>query len=106
MVPSEPGTQSEQQRVEASSRLLARKAEIVTAWKERLKRDVPPAKSLPDPLLRDEVPDWLDRLAQTLASADAPFRLRKISIAAAEHGRQRADLDFDLNELLYEYVAL
>jgi PAS domain S-box-containing protein len=106
MAPSEPGPQAEERDVDASSRLLARKAEIITAWKERLKRDVPPAKNLPDPMLRDEVPDWIDRLAQTLASADAPFRLRKISIAAAEHGRQRADLDFDLNELLYEYVAL
>lgn len=91
---------------DVSGQLLLNKDRVIQVWEDRLRREIPAARALPEPLLKNSLPGWLDRLIAALAAPDSNVKLEKLSSKSREHGSQRADLHFDLNELLYEYTIL
>jgi PAS domain S-box-containing protein len=84
----------------------ANKAEIVRLWSIRLRESSAYPRPLPQPILLDSVPEWIDRLGQYFRQPDSPFKLQKLANRAREHGRQRADVRFDLDRVLFEYAIL
>lgn len=91
---------------EVSVRVELNKERVIEIWEERLRREIPSARSLSEPLLKNSLPGWLDRLVKTLAVPESTVKLEKLSTKSREHGSQRAEMQFDLNELLYEYTIL
>ncbi len=89
-----------------SQLLLNHKNEVIQSWKERLRARLPVVRNMPEPILLDSLPEWLDGVIRSLASPAAPLKLQRISEKAKKHGRQRVDQNFDLNQVLYEYVVL
>ncbi|MBX3020076.1 MAG: PAS domain-containing protein [Bdellovibrionales bacterium] len=89
-----------------SERVLLNKDEVIRIWEERLRREVPQARGLPEPLLRNSLPQWLDHLSQALENPESRYKLERLSITSRAHGAERADIHFDLNELIYEYTVL
>jgi hypothetical protein len=94
------------QDVEVSSRLLQDKDAIVKMWEARLRRDLPQVRNISEPMLRDELPEWLDNLIAALATPDNHLKLVGVSEFAKNHGRVRTAVNFNLNQLLYEYEVL
>lgn len=91
---------------QVACRLSANKGELVESWLQRLRADVPSAKKLTQPMLLDSLPGWLDWMIQALSNPSASFDLQKLKAKAKEHGRDRTDYDFQIEELLHEYVVL
>lgn len=91
---------------EVARRLAANKQELIKSWRQRLRADVPSAKNLTQPVLLDSLPSWLDWMIQALYNPDARIDLQKLKSKAKEHGRDRTDYDFEIEELLHEYVVL
>jgi PAS domain S-box-containing protein len=83
----------------------ASKASILDEW-ERSVRELPIARHLPHPVLVDEIPEILDRMAamaDDLANGRKPVALQ---LSADAHARARLEVGFDLREVMAEYAAL
>jgi PAS domain S-box-containing protein len=89
-----------------AARLLARKKEIIQQWEKQVKAEISKAREIPELLLRDSLPYWLDHLASALASPEKDYEWEKVNSIAMEHGGQRARVDFDFGELLLEFIVL
>jgi PAS domain S-box-containing protein len=81
-----------------------RSSAIVDSW-ERAVRSLPPAGDLPIPLVRDEVPDVLRRIADLVDHADRQT-VRKAEGVSECHAWQRLGVGFELAHVLMEYSIL
>ncbi len=87
--------------------LSERSDDIAEQWLGRVRSDskVPSADKLSQPRLMDSVPEVLDQVFAVAGGAAEAIEMDKIGFAE-EHGRDRADLDFDPRELVREYQVL
>ena len=79
---------------------------LLSRWREQV-RQLPSAKRLDTPTLNDHIPQLLDELAKALRSKSEqtiPDALREGTPPA--HGLQRAQDDFDIEEVVAEYNIL
>jgi signal transduction histidine kinase len=86
--------------------------EILKGWSARVLSDpcIAEANKLPEPLLRDHVPELLDELCTALDRSDAPVGASRESADQAEtsreHGRQRFDQGYSTTSVLREISLL
>lgn len=91
----------------ASDRIRAHRDQIIQLWHERVLLAIPAAKEHNYAQLRNSLPEFLDRLADSLS----PDRLQPTSAPTAhvsrKHAGQRASLkDYTLDQVLREYRIL
>ena len=87
-------------------RLLDRHANvIVERWCERAQEEIPDAKRVHREALRDQLPRFVNALAEALMHAGDPSPGR-YSQAATEHGQQRWNTKWSLEELVRDYQLL
>lgn len=82
------------------------RASLLSRWREQV-RQLPSARRLATPALNDHIPQLLDELAMALRSGaeqTIPAALREGTPPA--HGLQRAQEDFDIEEVVAEYNIL
>jgi diguanylate cyclase (GGDEF)-like protein len=81
--------------------------EITRSWVAavRADRSIPSAEDLAEPLLLDAVPLVLDEILQVIQLDDSKIEHERIC-SAARHGRERAQENFDIRELVREYQLL
>src|SRR5687768_12384522 len=81
--------------------------EITRRWVEavRADRSIPSAENLEEPLLLDAVPLVLDEILRVVDVDGHKIEHEKIC-SAARHGRERAQEQFDVRELVREYQLL
>jgi signal transduction histidine kinase/ActR/RegA family two-component response regulator len=88
-----------------AAHLRASKESVMQRWLAAVRGDpahIPSATSLPEPQLRDHIPDLLDELVKAVADGST----RGVEGEAREHGRQRWGDGFDISELLREHTLL
>lgn len=83
----------------AATTLRLRREAIITEWEGRVRAQVPHARTLPRRSLRDHVPILLEELAEELEHSAEPK-------AARAHGRERAEQDFCLGDMLEDLSLL
>ena len=92
--------------IRLSEFLRAHREQILDLW-ERDVRELPKARPLERPFLRDHLPELLDRIAQLCAEREtrgiSPAPPRR---AAEIHAFTRLDQGFDLGEVALEYSLL
>jgi signal transduction histidine kinase len=86
-----------------AQRIRDRKSAIVERW-DQLVRVHHIARSLPEPVLRDSMPQLLERLAD--AASEERQEPVDVGEPAAKHAAQRLTLGFELGELVEEYADL
>ena len=89
--------------------LVARREVIIRVFAERVRASSLEAAGLPEALLRDGLPAFLDRLAADLdreALPEEPANHRDPAWSGGEHGEQRQALGFDVVELAREWAVL
>lgn len=79
------------------------KTRILERWEAGVRR-LPSAEHLHKPSLQDLIPGLLDEIVISLRAG--AVETRDEILAAAEHGRHRFDLGFDLREVAQEYKLL
>lgn len=81
--------------------------EITQSWiaAVRADRSIPSADALEEPLLLDAVPLVLDEILRVVEVDESKIEHEKIC-SAARHGRDRAQEQFDVRELVREYQIL
>jgi signal transduction histidine kinase len=92
----------------AADRLMQSKEKILRQWLQNAKRELPSAQYQSSPVLRDELPAFLDEIADALnphsptsVACDANVEVCR------EHGEQRAGLtQYSLKEVIQEYMLL
>lgn len=92
----------------AGQLLLAEKERLLRIWQRRVRDDpdVPEAERLPEPLLRDDMPGFVDGLARALGCADlvdASDAVVKAEACAKEHARQRISEQYGVRSALREW---
>lgn len=82
-------------------------AEITQSWLDAVRADrrIPSAYALEEPLLLDAVPLVLDEILRVVEVDVSKIEHEKIC-SAARHGRERAQEQFDVRELVREYQIL
>src|SRR4051794_3469523 len=86
-----------------TSFLRSRKEAILQGWLASVcAGEVPSAQSLPDPQLRDHVPELLERIFGAIAGQPTPT----VEIEAEEHGHQRWGTGYDIGEVVRELLLL
>ena len=79
------------------------KEKIIKRWIHKVKEEIPAAREHGKPILKNNVPDLLDALADALASDDA----RNVVYRSESHGKERAqETNYSLVQILYEYRLL
>ncbi|HEY3875191.1 MAG TPA: sensor histidine kinase [Candidatus Kapabacteria bacterium] len=85
---------------------------LMTQWRDRV-RPLLSARALEVPILNDEIPLFLDELAERVLDIDAPFSWieeaateSKIDETATSHGQQRFRIGYDIVEVIKEYGIL
>ncbi len=98
MAPNNPG--------ELAALITQERDSLLSRWREQV-RQLPSARHLDTPTLNDHIPQLLGELAAALRSGSAqtiPEALREGTPPA--HGLQRAQDDFDIEEVVAEYNIL
>jgi signal transduction histidine kinase len=96
-------------RDSAASRLIHSKEKILRQWMENAKKELPSARYQSSPVLRDELPSFLDEIADALdPNTELEIACDKDgSEICREHGEQRAQLSqYSLKEVIQEYMLL
>jgi PAS domain S-box-containing protein len=85
--------------------LRARSADIVHRWEQAVRSDVPSTRDEPRPALVDDIPRFLEQLADALETHQDP--MSAVAAAARSHAWQRATrLTYTLGDVLREYRLL
>lgn len=81
--------------------------EIVERWAEAVRQDrrVPSSRRLDEAMLRDSVPDVLREILRVLTEPDHHVRA-EVVCSPGEHGQERAEQRFAIDELVREYQLL
>lgn len=80
--------------------------DLLARWRGRV-RALPSARALDTPTLNDHIPAFLDELAAALRSrSDGSVPDAECAVTAPEHGEQRAEVGFDIVEVVAEYGIL
>jgi signal transduction histidine kinase len=87
------------------SALLAVKQNIISRWRDEVRRVLPGADELTRKQLDDSLPELLERIAVALAT-DEPDATESLNERAPEHGVTRYHQDYSINQLLIEYQIL
>ncbi len=88
----------------ASSIILSSRQIIVQEWIEKVKKEIPEAHKHDNPIVRNDVPHFLDTLVEALKSED--FR-KLLAYPSEAHGKERAwETDYSLVQVLKEYRLL
>lgn len=91
----------------ALSELITANREVLLAYWRMKVRDLPTAKLLDRPTLNDHIPILLNELAATLALAEDQAITSKITEgSSSDHGLQRLENGFEVNEVVAEYNIL
>src|SRR5581483_7868743 len=90
---------------EAGAALRAAKQEILSRWRQAVKRALPRFDELTRRQLEDSLPDLLDSIAAALAS-DESATTEQLIARSPDHGLTRYHQEFSLNQLLAEYHIL
>lgn len=102
----EPITTRVKDRIQAAQHLRRNVPAVMRRWESLARSEIPAAQQQAKPMLLDSLPDFLDRLSQTLALGLQPDDPMDTD-AAREHGEQRARLDgYSLEQVLWEYHLL
>ena len=91
---------------ELAALISRRRDALLSRWREQV-RQLPSARKLDTPTLNDHIPQLLDELAMALRARSEqtiPDALREGTPPA--HGLQRAQNDFDIEEVVAEYNIL
>src|SRR4051794_28472397 len=87
------------------AQVIRRLAHVIIGHWQEAARELPPAGNLPDPILRDDVPDVLEAIAARLEAAEV-YEPEEQQHAAREHAVQRLSIGFELAHVLMEYGIL
>ncbi len=101
-------SKNEQDHRERLANVIARRAkDIEERWLEKVRADLPVRKLSPSEL-RDSMPEYLVRLAESLRQSDSAEEGGSASWAnvAREHAETRVRLGFDIDQLVREFVLL
>ncbi|WP_428937000.1 sensor histidine kinase [Fontivita pretiosa] len=90
---------------ELAGGLRARKAVILSRWRDAVRALLPQADEMTRRQLENSLPALLDRIADALGSDD-PARTDRLIDLSPAHGEARFHQDFSLNQLLMEYAVL
>jgi PAS domain S-box-containing protein len=88
--------------------LREKKGSIIAAWEKRTRAEISAAKVQTKSELRNSLPKFLERLAESLsAKGTIPIADEAVQAASEEHGKQRAQLgEYNLHQMLTEYRFL
>ena len=86
--------------------IAERSEAILSRWERSVRDKLPRADELTLEQLRDELPDVLRELSQTLAAEDGSDHFDLLMRASDGHGRLRFHQSYDVNELMIEYGLL
>jgi signal transduction histidine kinase len=80
------------------------KSRIIDAWGKELRRSIPRAKNLSVPILTDNIPAFINNLAEAISPEYPRVLATDTSTSAEAHGSERARLtDYNIEALLKEY---
>src|SRR3569623_10831 len=85
-------------------RQRSRKEEVASRWLAAVRAHVPAARRLPDEIVSDSLPAFLDEIARVISS-----KVRKDPSAEISrlHARQRAEIpEYTVNQVVLEYRLL
>ncbi len=92
--------------------IATQKEALLVEWREHV-RPLLSAHSLESPILDNEMPKFLDELAERVQDIDQPFSWveeaetdTKINHTATSHGQQRFRIGYDIVEVIKEYGIL
>lgn len=91
-----------------AARLRTEKNRVLRVWEQRVRECVPAARQTETLALIDSLPELIDRLATAIATPAQESVLKAHGHKpAAEHGKQRADLNqYSLDQVIAEYEVL
>jgi signal transduction histidine kinase len=93
--------------VNSAHRIRLNKGNILKTWEERVRRIIPADSAERKLALINSLPEFLDRIADTLQICDADPTKPECKAVSREHGEQRAELGhYTLDELIQEYHIL
>jgi len=93
-------------RRELAKLLEAEREELLSRWRTKV-RKLPSAKDLDIPTLNNDVPAMLDELVIALFSGDqTAYSKDEVEDTSIEHGLQRFDSDYNIEEIVWEYNML
>lgn len=91
----------------SAQRIRLNKNAILKTWEERVRRNIPADSTERKLALINSIPEFLDRIADTLQICDADPTKPECKNVSREHGEQRAMLGhYTLDELILEYHLL
>jgi signal transduction histidine kinase/ActR/RegA family two-component response regulator len=83
--------------------LSTSREELIHRWLDAVRRaPVPSARDLPEPQLRDHLPDLLDEIIRAVAGKSTPA----VEDGGREHGQQRWGSGYDIDEVIHELSVL
>lgn len=92
---------------QTAARLLQRAPAIMRRWEERVRAEVPAAKSQQPSVLQNNLRRLLAEVARSLAPSSALEELIEGLTIAQDHGGSRAELaEYSLAEVFFEYRLL
>lgn len=94
-------------RYEAAKLLARQKEEVLQKWEALCREKIPAAKGESHLALRNSLPQFLDKLVNTLISAEPKVQAEKETEAADEHAENRADKPaYSLDQVIGEFCIL
>ena len=92
---------------EIARELKASNELIIKNWEVEVRKKVIHAQSLPRLILRDSLPEFINRLADTLSAVDKIATLKEAGEVGKKHGEDRAfQSNYNVSEVLIEYWIL
>lgn len=86
--------------------IIDQRSSLLSGWRQQV-RELPSAKGLDNPTLNDHIPQLLDELADAFRKvADASIAEILLTGSPTEHGSQRLQDGFDIEEVVAEYNIL
>lgn len=94
-------------RIDIAAEISRAKIDILREWEARSRKEVAAARDQSRLALRNSLPKFLDRLAETLSAEKSKNELVENTDAAKEHAEDRANLpEYTIGEVIHEYHIL
>src|SRR5688500_2436669 len=92
----------------AAEEIRKNKKRILDEWEQRIRQHLVAAGDKHKAILLDDLPEFIDSLAQVLAEpSHLDAMAHELHIPAKKHGQQRANIgDFAVDDVLEEYKIL
>ena len=92
---------------EIAKQLIKNNELIIKNWETEVRKKIKHAQILPKLILRDSLPEFINRLADTLSAVDKVTTLKEAGEVGKKHGEDRAfQSNYQVSEVLVEYWIL